>query len=528
MRILDDRLCRIFLIGSMSFTFSALGPGAFAQQAGAQTQDRTTVQTDRDANANVRDDDTTKMDQFMDDHKDIAKDLRKHPESINDDKYLRHHRDLRAFLDEHPRLRENLREHPEFVMHRENRVADNRDRDRTDLRRDTDARADANVNDRDRDARADADVRSDVNGQTANDRDRANVRGNTNVQANENARDRDRNPNPDITGQELVATDQFLDSHQDIDRDLQAHPSLINDSTYLQNHPALQSFLNEHPGVREEVAETPSYFIYRADRIGQGNGQRRNPNPDITRRELAETDHFLDEHPAIDRQLQANPALVNDSTYLKNHPDLQTFLNTHPGVREEITETPKYFIYRTEHLQAGDRTGVRGDARADANVNDRDRDARADANVNDRDRDVRADANVNDRDRDARADANVNDRDRDRGRNPEFAKMDQFLDDHPKEAKQLASNPGLIENKGYLKHHSDLRGFLEQHPEVREAVLRDRTRFSEREEARLQELNLQQQQQGQTKTQIKTPTTNTTNKSTTTPPAQTLRPITPQ
>jgi hypothetical protein len=52
-------------------------------------------------------------------------------------------------------------------------------------------------------------------------------------------------------------------------------------------------------------------------------------------------DQFLDSHPDVDKTLRANPWLVRNAQYLKEHPELQTFLNQHPGLKEESAETPK-------------------------------------------------------------------------------------------------------------------------------------------------------------------------------------------
>src|SRR5437870_11685949 len=75
------------------------------------------------------------------------------------------------------------------------------------------------------------------------------------------------------------------------------------------------------------------------------------PNPDITRQELANFDRFLDTHPEIAKQLQANPSLINNPEWVENHPDLRAFLASHPGVREEIRETPRYFMQRERRFE---------------------------------------------------------------------------------------------------------------------------------------------------------------------------------
>ncbi len=60
-------------------------------------------------------------------------------------------------------------------------------------------------------------------------------------------------PNPDITRRELTNFDRFLDSHPAIDHELRKNPALINNSEYVAKHPELKEFLENHPGVREEI-----------------------------------------------------------------------------------------------------------------------------------------------------------------------------------------------------------------------------------------------------------------------------------
>jgi len=67
--------------------------------------------------------DRREMDRFFDKHKDIAKDLRDHPDYTHDQKYLARHNDLRDFLGKNPRVREEMTENPSALS------ASNRDRD---------------------------------------------------------------------------------------------------------------------------------------------------------------------------------------------------------------------------------------------------------------------------------------------------------------------------------------------------------------------------------------------------------------
>ena len=90
-------------------------------------------------------------------------------------------------------------------------------------------------------------------------------------------------PNSDITRQELARFDQFLDGHQEIAQQLRHNPSLVNDQNYVQGHPELQTFLQDHPGVREEMKETPRFFMHREaqfDRSGRDTKSYESPRPD--------------------------------------------------------------------------------------------------------------------------------------------------------------------------------------------------------------------------------------------------------
>src|SRR4029077_10204284 len=100
-------------------------------------------------------------------------------------------------------------------------------------------------------------------------------------------------PTSDISRQELARFDQFLDNHQEIAQQLRHDPSLVNDRNYVQGHPELQAFLQDHPGVREEIKEDPNYFMRQENRYDRREEVREDNN---RREELARFDQFLDSH----------------------------------------------------------------------------------------------------------------------------------------------------------------------------------------------------------------------------------------
>ena len=68
----------------------------------------------------------------------------------------------------------------------------------------------------------------------------------------------------------------------------------------------------------------------------------------ITEEELRHFDGFLDRHPQVATDLERNPKLVDDRSYLNKHPELKDWLSHHQSVREELKANPQVFIAREE------------------------------------------------------------------------------------------------------------------------------------------------------------------------------------
>src|SRR5579864_101108 len=163
-----------------------------------------------------------------------------------------------------------------------------------------------------------------------------------------------------------------------------------------------------------------------------------NPDSDITRRQLADFDRFLDSHPELSQQLRKDPSLIKNEEFVENHPDLQKYLQQHPETREEFSQNPNGFMRQEQRF----------DRREDRN---------------------------------RRGDEDIT-----RG---ELSSMDRFLDQHPDLAEQLRKNPSLINNEEFVENHPDLQKYLQQHPEAREelrenpnAFMRQEQRFDRRED----------------------------------------------
>src|SRR5439155_270499 len=122
-------------------------------------------------------------------------------------------------------------------------------------------------------------------------------------------------PDNDTSRRELQSFDDFMDGHPVIAAEIRKDPSKVKNEEYVEQH-------------RFETREDGRRFDQQPD------GRDR----DMTRGQLAGMDRFLDSHPEIAEQLRKNPALVNDSKFVHQHPALQSYLQQHPDVREEFRE----------------------------------------------------------------------------------------------------------------------------------------------------------------------------------------------
>ena len=143
------------------------------------------------------------------------------------------------------------------------------------------------------------------------------------------------------------------------------------------------------------------------DRVGPNQPTR---DDDITRRDVAEMDHFLDEHPEIAQQLRKDPSLIDNRQWVANHPALQEYLQNHPQISATFRANPNLFM--------------RDEERYDRQTSDR----------------------------------NISSRD--------VVEMDRFMDAHPEIAEQLKKDPSLIDNKQWVANHPALQEYLKTHIDV--------------------------------------------------------------
>ena len=56
--------------------------------------------------------------------------------------------------------------------------------------------------------------------------------------------------------------------------DLTKNPSLIDDPSYLNNHPHLKEFLEQHPNTRAQLKQHPKMFMNREQRYEKSEDQK--------------------------------------------------------------------------------------------------------------------------------------------------------------------------------------------------------------------------------------------------------------
>ena len=366
----------------------------------AHDNDITRSSTDRDNNHA----DLSRFDRFLDDHREIAEQLRKDPSLANNKQFLKNHPALESYLRQNPDIRDALKDNPNAFMSAERRF------DRNEAYRGELANFDRFLDShRGIAAQLQKDPSLIENPQYVKDhpelqsylQDHPAVREQIDRNPNgfmqqesgyeryEDNRNNDRGP--------AAGFDQFLDSHREISEQLQKHPSLADDKQFLKDHPALQSYLQQHPEVREQLAQNPNAFMSqeaRYERSGDDRSMDRYASNDRDRNNSAyDRDHnnkydrdrdvaydqdrsnnsnnddrnasrhfgeFLGSHQDIAEQLSKNPSLAKDHDYLQNHPELQQYLNTHPEVRKQLTSNPDSFLTSAQQFNSNGQGGQTG------------------------------------------------------------------------------------------------------------------------------------------------------------------------
>ena len=93
--------------------------------------------------------------------------------------------------------------------------------------------------------------------------------------------------------------------------------------------------------------------------FAQDAPQDRTEKQKDTQNAMHNLDEFLGHHPEMREQLINNPQLMNDPAYRAQHPDLQKFMQDHPGVERGMKKNPNAMMKRSRHYARSKDAGER-------------------------------------------------------------------------------------------------------------------------------------------------------------------------
>jgi hypothetical protein len=122
----------------------------------------------------------------------------------------------------------------------------------------------------------------------------------------------------------------------------------------VKSHPSLQTYLQQHPGVRSAIKQNPNAFMQQEARYDQNEYRTRSGAGDEPHRHFGE---FLGGHSSINEQLSKDPSLVKNDEYMQNHPELKDYLNQHPDVRQGLMQNPETFVKSSQQFNTTNKNG---------------------------------------------------------------------------------------------------------------------------------------------------------------------------
>ena len=134
----------------------------------------------------------------------------------------------------------------------------------------------------------------------------------------------------------------YLDEHPEVAQQLAHDPRLVDNPRFLATHPGLDEYFKNHPEVRSRPAES-SRPLHGARGLLRHHDEWHYGHP------LATTDHYMDSHPEVSRQLEKDPALVDNRGYVDSHPGLHEYLHNHPIARRDWKSHPYRYMAAERH-----------------------------------------------------------------------------------------------------------------------------------------------------------------------------------
>jgi hypothetical protein len=228
--------------------------------------------------------DLADFDRFLDNHPEIAEQVRKDPSLLDNRKFVQSHPALEAYLAKNPGLRDDIQHNPNAFMYQEDRF----DRDRNVGDRND---APGHVAEFDRFLDSHREIAEQVRRDPSLLDNRQFVQGHPALEAyldnnpgvrddirrdpsafmrQEDRFDRTQNGNRDFNRDHLASFGAFLGGHSDIARDVSENPDRVRDQQYVDSHTELKAYLHDNPDVSEDLMANPSGFIKGAQQFSNG------------------------------------------------------------------------------------------------------------------------------------------------------------------------------------------------------------------------------------------------------------------
>ena len=356
-------------MGKMPLRFSKAPIIAFGVTSlfcmGAPLHARTTAAPNKPAqseDASARE--IVEFNRFLQGHGEVAVELHSKPWLVDNYNYLQNHPELKSYLNDHPGLKDEISQNPVAFMQEDAQRSELAQFSRfLDAHREVaeQLRANPTLADNYDFLQSHPELRTYLGERTAvqqalhdnavtfmkeeegfsrNSGGRAYSDGGPGPGVNPGGPDRGE-PNRDQYRRQLADFNRFLDDHREIAEQVRKDPSLIDNREFVQNHPALDTFLHDNPGVREDLRQDPNAFMHQEDRL---NAAENHDYRDAMHDRMADFSGFLGDHRDIARDLDRDPAAVKNREFVQNRPDLDTYLNAHPDVRSDLMANPQDFV----------------------------------------------------------------------------------------------------------------------------------------------------------------------------------------
>jgi len=154
-----------------------------------------------------------------------------------------------------------------------------------------------------------------------------------------------------LSRRDLRSFNRYLDSHWEAAQQLYQDPELLRNRRFLRTHDSLNDWLESHPDAAEALQANPHKYLWH-------NYARQDDDREVlTRmreRDLRSFENFLDANPETAQRLYENPDLIKNRQFVRNHEELDNWLDNHREAAEVLRANPHKFVWRERAVSPAD------------------------------------------------------------------------------------------------------------------------------------------------------------------------------